>query len=85
MRVTCSTCEQTNDDDSRYCTRCGSILKPIFCSACGTPNPSGLGSCLQCGITLPDMSRIRWAPSVRVIQPTAAMTEKNKEKSTESK
>ena len=64
--------------------RCGSILKPIFCSACGAANPSGLGNCLQCGIILPDMTRIRWAPLVRVIQPTAAMNEKSDDKSNES-
>jgi len=57
--------------------------KPIFCSACGTANPSGLGNCLQCGTVLPDMSRIRWAPSVKVIRPTEAMTSKNDDKSIE--
>jgi predicted ATP-dependent serine protease len=70
-----------NDEDSRYCTRCGSILKRIFCSACGTANPEGLGNCLQCGSSLPDMSEIRWAPSVRVIRPTEAMTKKEGDQS----
>jgi len=84
MRATCSECAQANDEESRYCTRCGSILKPIFCSICGTPNPSGLGTCLQCGTALPDMSGIRWAPSVTVLRPTDAMTKKTTAASNES-
>ena len=75
----CPSCGRMNDDDSRYCTQCGSILKQVFCSLCGTANPDSLGSCLQCGNTLPDMSTIRWGPSVKVLHPTQAMIEKEEE------
>jgi len=84
MRLLCSSCAQANDSESRYCTRCGVILNPIFCATCGTVNPSGLGNCLQCGSILPDMSGIRWAPSVKIIRPTEAMANRNEDKTCKS-
>jgi hypothetical protein len=60
--------------DARYCIDCGSILKPVYCSSCGTANPEGLEQCLECGKTLPTLVGIRWSPIVTVLKPTSAMT-----------
>jgi predicted amidophosphoribosyltransferase len=72
--VRCPSCRRTNKLDNRYCIDCGSILKPIYCSSCGTASPEGLEQCLECGKTLPTLMGIRWNPIVTVLKPTSAMS-----------
>jgi len=72
--VRCPLCKRVNKLDARYCIDCGSILKPIYCSSCGTANPEGLEQCLECGKPLPTLMGIRWSPIVTVLKPTSAMT-----------
>ncbi len=64
-----------NSTDARYCTGCGFILQPIYCSSCGSINPIGLPGCLECGNRLPENTSIRWGPLVKVVRPTSAMAE----------
>ncbi|MGP8071068.1 MAG: double zinc ribbon domain-containing protein [Candidatus Bathyarchaeia archaeon] len=74
--LSCPSCGKTNVSDGSYCIRCGSILNPIYCSQCGTPNPDGLEKCLECGAPMPSLRGFRWTPIVTVLNPTSAMNEK---------
>ena len=74
--LSCPSCRKLNVSDGRYCIQCGSILNPIYCSQCGTPNPDGLEQCLECGTRMPSLSGFRWNPIVTVLNPTSAMTER---------
>lgn len=73
--VPCPACKKLSDPNARYCISCGTILNSVYCSYCGTKNPEDLGKCLECGHTLPKLGEVRWAPTVRIIQPTSAMTD----------
>lgn len=73
--IQCPSCKRRNKPDGRYCIYCGKILKSVYCSSCGTPNPEGLSGCLECGNPLPSLNDIRWGPIVTVLQPTGAMTD----------
>ncbi|MFI5448205.1 MAG: zinc-ribbon domain-containing protein [Candidatus Bathyarchaeia archaeon] len=76
MKATfCPSCKKQNDAHARYCINCGTILNSVYCSVCGTKNPEDLGKCLECGNILPKLGEVRWAPTVRIIHPTSAMTE----------
>jgi RNA polymerase subunit RPABC4/transcription elongation factor Spt4 len=72
---TCPSCKKLDDGNGRFCIHCGSILKPVYCSHCGTLNPEDLEQCLECGNSIPRLTGVRWNPVVTVIQPTSAMTE----------
>ena len=71
----CPSCAKPNKSDGRYCIYCGSIMKPVYCSSCGTVNPEGLPQCIECGNQVPKLSGIHWNPVVTIIQPTSGMTE----------
>jgi hypothetical protein len=73
----CPTCKKPNTAGGRYCIYCGAILRPVYCSSCGTSNPDGLERCLECGSQLPRLTDIRWNPIVTVLQPTSAMVDSN--------
>ena len=72
-KIVCPSCKKRVEGYGRYCIQCGSILKPVYCSRCGTPNPNDLDQCLECGNPIPNLTDIRWSPIVTVIQPTSAM------------
>jgi len=77
--TTCPSCKKRNRGGGRYCIHCGAILKPVYCSACGTVNPDGLTHCLECGNPIPRLTEIRWGPIVTVLQPTSAMVNEETE------
>jgi hypothetical protein len=65
--VRCPACGADNDDEARFCHRCGSPLaapQPVYapqptvsggaaCGNCGAANPPGMRFCQQCGTPLP--------------------------------
>jgi RNA polymerase subunit RPABC4/transcription elongation factor Spt4 len=74
-QTTCPSCKKLDDGNGRFCIHCGSILKPVYCSHCGTLNPEDLEQCLECGNSIPKLTDVKWNPVVTVIQPTSAMTD----------
>jgi NAD-dependent SIR2 family protein deacetylase len=73
----CPSCGKRDMGNGRYCIHCGSILRPVYCSYCGTVNPDDLEQCLECGNPIPRLTDIRWRPIVTVMQPTSAMSNEN--------
>ena len=73
--VVCPSCRKRCVGDGRYCIYCGSILKQVYCSQCGTANPDDLEQCLECGNPIPKLTDVRWGPIVTIMQPTSAMSD----------
>ncbi len=73
--IVCPSCRKRSLGDGRYCIYCGSILKPVYCSQCGTANPDDLEQCLECGNPIPKLADVRWGPIVTIMQPTSAMSD----------
>lgn len=71
----CPSCKKRDRGYGRYCIYCGSVLRPVYCSHCGTVNPDDLEQCLQCGNPIPELTHVRWGPIVTVTQPTSAMVD----------
>ena len=71
----CPSCGKRDMGNGRYCIHCGSILKPVYCSYCGTVNPDDLEQCLECGNPIPRLTDVRWLPVVTVMEPTSAMSD----------
>ena len=69
----CPSCKRQNRSTGRYCIHCGFVLKPVYCSLCGAVNPDRLPQCLQCGGILPDLTEIKWHPTVTAAQPRSPM------------
>jgi class 3 adenylate cyclase/tetratricopeptide (TPR) repeat protein len=48
----CRACGATNDDEARFCSRCGTVLgdeAAVVCRACGAQLSPGAGFCSSCG------------------------------------
>jgi hypothetical protein len=71
----CPSCRMLDIGNGRYCIRCGAILKPVYCSQCGTINPDDLAQCLECGTAIPRLTDVQWNQIVTVSEPTSAMTD----------
>jgi ribosomal protein S26 len=69
----CPSCRMLDIGNGRYCIRCGAILKPVYCSHCGTMNPDDLAQCMECGTAIPRLTDVQWSQIVTVAEP--AMTD----------
>lgn len=55
MTMICRNCGTRNPEDSKFCNKCGSALRPatsLICPNCGASNPNDLLYCDSCGTRL---------------------------------
>jgi hypothetical protein len=72
--ASCPSCRKLDKGNGRYCIYCGSILKPVYCSHCGTVNPEDLERCMECGNSIPKLTDAGWGQIATVMQPTSTMS-----------
>ncbi len=61
-RLACSKCETSNETDSEFCKKCGTLLRQV-CASCTTPNETDAAYCKKCGTAITSATKSPHAAS----------------------